>query len=56
METAPERMSLLAEMEAMQDDLIARLDELDQRVCRTIKEWNSRRQDSSSTLSPPELN
>ena len=47
-QTVPERNSVLAEMEAAQNDLLARLDDLDQRVCRVLKEWTSSRQDEAT--------
>lgn len=48
MEAARERNRTLVEIEALQNDLIARLDDLDRRVCRVLKEWNSTRENDSS--------
>ncbi|MBN2217920.1 MAG: hypothetical protein JW719_11150 [Pirellulales bacterium] len=49
METMPERHTALVELEALQDDLIARLDDLDHRVSQVLKQWTSTRQ----TETPP---
>jgi hypothetical protein len=55
-EAAQERNSTLVELEAMQNDLIGRLDDLDQRVCRVLKEWTATRESEApaSFPDPPE--
>ncbi len=49
MEAASEQTSLLDELEGLQNELIVQLDDLDQRVCRVLKEWTgARRSDPSA--------
>jgi len=35
----PPRIELLAELEARQEDVIRRLDELDQQIARALNQW-----------------
>jgi len=39
MDTQPSVMDVIAELESRHDELLARLEELDQRVAQTLKEW-----------------
>jgi hypothetical protein len=47
MNTSVSQCSLIAELEARQDDLMLRLDELDKRVERTLIEYQTSRGTSS---------
>jgi len=49
---APERSSVLVELEALQNDLLQRLDELDRQVRGVLKEWTSTRQSELTVISP----
>ncbi|HBO45613.1 MAG TPA: hypothetical protein DD670_17135 [Planctomycetaceae bacterium] len=55
LEAAAQRNNLLAELETLQDDLIARLDALDHRVCGVLKEWTGKRGADDDSAAPPPL-
>ena len=55
MESATQRNTLLAELETLQDDLIARLDALDHRVCGVLQEWTGKRVANDDSAAPPPL-
>jgi hypothetical protein len=52
-EATRQRHGLLVELETLQIDLLERLDNLDQRVCRVLKQWTGSQPSESAPLASP---
>ena len=55
LKAAPERNNVLVELETLQNDLLVRLDDLDQQVSQVLKEWTTAGRDHTVSLSSDSL-